>query len=106
MESKPVSEAITFSAKKMRKNSLFDSPYLFYDVYCLLPGQHQNVHAHENSDKVYYVLEGTGRFTVGDEEKDLTRGYAVLAPARIPHGVRNTFAENLILLVTMAPKLS
>ena len=69
MESKPVSEAIAFSEEKMRKNSLFDSPRLFYDVYCLLPGQHQKVHAHENSDKVYYVLEGTGRFTVGDEEK-------------------------------------
>ena len=106
MDSKPVSEAIAFSEEKMRKNSLFDSPYLFYDVYCLLPGQYQKVHAHENSDKVYYVLEGAGRFTVGDEEKDLSRGHAVLAPAGVPHGVRNTFAENLILLVTMAPKPS
>ena len=43
MESKPISEAIAFSEDKMRKNSLFDSPHLFYDVYCLLPGQHQNV---------------------------------------------------------------
>jgi mannose-6-phosphate isomerase-like protein (cupin superfamily) len=106
LESKPVSEAIAFSEEKMRKNSLFDSPRLFYDVYCLLPSQHQKVHAHENSDKVYYVLEGTGRFTVGDEEKDLARGHAVLAPAGTPHGVRNAFAENLILLVTMAPKPS
>ncbi|HZY57889.1 MAG TPA: cupin domain-containing protein, partial [Rubrobacteraceae bacterium] len=54
----------------------------------------------------YYVLEGAGRFTVGDEEKDLSRGHAVLAPAGVPPGVRNAFAENLILLVTMAPKPS
>ena len=56
MESKPVSEAIAFSEEKIKKNSLFDSPYLIYDVYCLLPGQQQKVHTHENSDKVYYVL--------------------------------------------------
>ena len=106
MESKPVSEAIAFSEEKIKKNSLFDSPHLFYDVYCLLHGQQQKVHTHENSDKVYYILEGAGRFTVGDEERDLPRGHAVLAPAGVPHGVRNAVGEPLVLLVTMAPKPS
>ncbi len=106
MNSKPVSKAVAFSEEKMKKNSLFDSPYLFYDLYCLLPGQHQKVHAHENSDKVYYVLTGTGRFTVGDEEQDLPKGHAVIAPAGEPHGVRNESEEALVLLVTMAPRPS
>ncbi len=87
----------------MRKNGLFASPRLFYDLYCLLPGQSQKVHSHEDSDKVYYVLEGTGHFTVSDEKRDLTEGHAVLAPAGEPHGVRNDTQENLVLLVTMAP---
>ncbi len=104
MDSKPVAEAISFSQEKMKKNSLFDSPHLFYDAYCLLPGQRQKVHAHDNSDKIYYVLEGTGRFTVGDEEQDLGEGHAVIARAGEPHGVRNASDENLILLVTMAPR--
>ena len=34
---------VSFSEEKMRKNSLFDSPHLFYDAYCLLPGQSQKV---------------------------------------------------------------
>ncbi len=106
MDSKYVSEAVAFSEEKMKKNALFDSPRLFYDLYCLLPGQQQKVHAHEGSDKVYYVLEGTGRFTVGDEEQDLGKGYAVMAPAGEPHGVRNETDENLVLLVTMAPRPS
>ncbi len=104
MESKPVGEAIAFSQEKMKKNSLFDSPHLFYDAYCLLPGQSQKVHAHEASDKVYYVLEGIGSFAVGDEERDLGPGHAVIARAGEPHGVRNTSDENLVLLVTMAPR--
>lgn len=90
----------------MQKNSLFDSPHLFYDTYCLLPGQSQKVHAHDGSDKVYYVLEGTARFTIGEEEKDLGAGHAVIAHAGDPHGVRNDTGENLVLLVTMAPRPS
>ena len=106
MDAKRVRGEISFSEEKMKKNSLFDSPYLFYDAYCLLPGQNQKVHAHEGSDKIYYVLEGTGSFTVGDEEEDLGEGHAVIARAGVPHGVRNETDENLVLLVTMAPRPS
>jgi mannose-6-phosphate isomerase-like protein (cupin superfamily) len=106
MDSKPITEVISFSEEKMKKNSLFDSPHLFYDAYCLLPGQSQKVHAHEGSDKVYYVLQGTGRFTIGEEEEDLGEGHAVIASAGVKHGVRNERQENLVLLVTMAPKPS
>jgi mannose-6-phosphate isomerase-like protein (cupin superfamily) len=106
LHSKRVDEEISFSEEKMKKNSLFDSPHLFYDTYCLLPAQAQKIHAHEGSDKVYYVLRGTGRFTVGDEEEDLDEGHAVIARAGVPHGVRNETDENLVLLVTMAPKPS
>ena len=104
MESKYVTQSLTFSEEKMRKNALFDSPHLFYDAYCLLPGQSQKVHAHEGSDKVYYVLRGTGTFTVGEEERDLAEGHAVIARAGDPHGVRNNAQDNLVLLVTMAPR--
>lgn len=104
MESRVLADATSFSEEKLQKNSLFDSERMFYDVYCLLPGQAQKVHSHEDSDKVYYVLEGTGRFTVGGEEEDLGRGTAVIARAGEPHGVENASGENLVLLVTMAPR--
>lgn len=106
METRTVADSVAFSEEKMKKNSLFDSPHLFYDTYCLLPGQAQKVHAHEGSDKVYYVLRGTGRFTVGREERDLGGGEAVIARAGDPHGVSNETREELVLLVTMAPRPS
>ena len=106
METRTVSDAVAFSEVKMKKNALFDSPHLFYDAYCLLPGQSQKVHAHESSDKVYYVLRGTGRFAVGEEERDLGEGNAVIARAGDPHGVRNETQENLVILVTIAPRPS
>ena len=106
MEIRSVADSEAFSGEKMQKNALFDSPHLFYDTYCLLPGQAQKVHAHEGSDKVYYVLRGRGRFTVAEEERDLGEGHAVIARAGDPHGVRNETQEELVLLVTMAPRPS
>jgi mannose-6-phosphate isomerase-like protein (cupin superfamily) len=51
-------------------------------------------------------MSGTGRFTVGDEEQDLSQGRAVIARAGELHGVRNESDHNLVLLVTMAPRPS
>ena len=90
----------------MKKNPLFDSPNLFYDAYCLLPGQSQKVHSHDASDKVYFVVQGAGRFTIGEEAADLAEGNATIARAGVPHGVRNDTADELVLLVTMAPRPS
>ena len=106
MEVRSVADSAAFSEEKLQKIALFDSPHLFYDTYCLLPGQSQKVHAHEGSDKIYYVLRGTGRFSVGGEEEDLGEGHAVIARAGDPHGVRNETQEELVLLVTMAPRPS
>ncbi len=106
LESRRLVDHVSFSDEKMKKNPLFDSPNLFYDAYCLLPGQSQKVHSHEESDKVYFVVRGSGHFTVGEEEADLTEGNAVIARAGVPHGVRNDSADDLVLLVTMAPRPS
>lgn len=106
MEIRTVSESMTFSEEKMQKNTLFDSSHLFYDAYCLRPGQSQKVHSHEGSDKIYYVLSGAARVTIGDEEQDLSEGQAVIARAGDPHGVRNESDGDLALLVTMAPRPS
>jgi mannose-6-phosphate isomerase-like protein (cupin superfamily) len=104
LESRRLEEQISFSKEKMQKKALFDSPHLFYDAYCLLPGQSQKVHAHEGSDKVYFVVRGAGRFTIGGEEADLGEGEAAIARAGIPHGVRNDSRDELVLLVAMAPR--
>lgn len=103
MDHRHIDETISFSEEKMQKNSFFGSERLFYDAYCLLPGQAQKVHSHDGSDKVYFVVRGTGRFTVGEEERDLGEGNAVIAKAGEPHGVRNETDGELVMLVTMAP---
>jgi quercetin dioxygenase-like cupin family protein len=97
-------QAAAFSAEKMKKVNLFDTERMFCDVYCFEPGQEQAGHAHAGSDKVYYVIDGRGRFTVGGDEREAGPGTAILAPAGKSHGVRNSSSERLRVLVFMAPK--
>ena len=99
-----VRERIAFKSEKLSKISLFDTDKFFCDIYCLRPGQNQKVHAHDESDKVYFVLEGNGKFTVGSEERQLGLDEVTIAPAGEPHGVVNDSDQNLVVLVFMAPK--
>jgi mannose-6-phosphate isomerase-like protein (cupin superfamily) len=103
MESKNVIAEQRFSAEKMQKINLFETAHLFTDIYCLEPEQEQKVHAHKGADKIYFVLEGTGRFHIGGNEQELPANTIVLAPADVEHGVRNASNQRLVLLVMMAP---
>jgi mannose-6-phosphate isomerase-like protein (cupin superfamily) len=103
MNLRSLRELPRFSADKMQKVSVFQTERLFYDLYCLEPGQAQKVHSHAASDKVYLVLEGRAAITLGDEEEELGPEQAVLCPAGVPHGARNPGDARAILLVVTTP---
>lgn len=92
-----------FSSEKMKKNNIFQTPRFFCDVYCFEPGQEQKGHVHGDQDKVYMVLEGQGKFKVGDEERVLGHGQGTMAPAGEEHGVVNHTNTRLKVLVFVAP---
>ena len=104
MEIRTVQELIRFSDEKMQKIPIFESDKCFCDVYCLKPGQDQRIHAHADSDKMYFVLRGKGMFHIGGEEQELGEGQAVIARPNQTHGVRNARSEDLVLLVFMVPQ--
>jgi quercetin dioxygenase-like cupin family protein len=104
MDTKRVSDEARFSADKMQKVPLFGSSSYFCDLYCLAPGQQQRIHSHAESDKIYYVIEGTVRAHIGGAEQELSVGEAVVARPGQDHGVRNESNENVVLLVFMTPR--
>ena len=104
MEIKDLKSLVEYNPEKMAKIPVFSSDKMFFDLYALLPGQAQKVHAHEGSDKVYYVLEGEVVVRIGDEEALLVPGMAALARSGEAHGVRNESANPALLLVVMAPR--
>ncbi len=103
MDVKDLGAFSAFADDKLKKHNLFETPRFFLDVYCLKPGQAQKPHAHEGADKVYVVLEGRCRFTVGKETAEHGVGAAVLAPAGEDHGVDNPGPADARLLVMMTP---
>ena len=104
MEVRKIDDLIRFSDEKMQKLPVFESPKYFCDLYCLKPGQDQRIHAHAESDKIYFVLKGRGVFHIAREEQELAAGEAVIARPGEVHGVKNSSAEDLVLLVFMTPR--
>jgi mannose-6-phosphate isomerase-like protein (cupin superfamily) len=104
MEIITLESLVRFSGDKMQKVPLFDSEKCFCDLYCLRPGQDQRVHTHEESDKIYVVVRGSGSFHIGGEERELKSGQAVIARPGQAHGVRNAGEQDLVILVFMTPK--
>lgn len=92
-----------FSADRMAKIALGATPRVHLDLYALEPGQAQKVHTHDDQDKVYVVLEGRGRITVGAAEETLEPGEAIVAAAGVPHGVVNDSGQRLLMLVLVSP---
>jgi quercetin dioxygenase-like cupin family protein len=91
------------SLEKFYKTTLWQGEHMMVGLNCLEPGQTQKIHAHDGAEKFYFVLEGSGIFTVGDEESAAGTGSLVIAPAGIPHGVTNNGDQRLSLLVAIAP---
>ena len=104
MEIRRLRDLIRFSDDKMQKVALFESQKYFCDLYCLKPGQDQRIHSHSESDKIYFVLRGKGLFHIAGEERELGENETVVARPGQDHGVKNSSAEELVLLVFMTPR--
>lgn len=100
---KQISEHIGSTPEKFYKTTLFRGDRLMVGLNCLEPGQVQHAHIHADQDKFYYVVEGNGRFQIGDTYTEATTGQLIWAAAGIHHGVENSGTTRLTLLVGIAP---
>ncbi len=98
-----VKEQARLAPDRMTKIALATTGRSQLDLYCVGPGQSQKAHTHDAQDKIYYVLEGSGRFSLGHEEERLSAGEALVAPAGIAHGLVNDGSEPLLVLVVVSP---
>ena len=98
----PLEEA-RFNPEKMGKSTLFSSPRILVGLNTFEPGQEHRLHTHEGMDKVYHVLQGRGHFLLDGEEVPMEAGTMLIAPEDVPHGVRNSSEERLVLLAVLAP---
>lgn len=62
-------------------------------------------HRHGRHDEGFYILSGTVRFTVGDEDYDATTGTLVMVPPGTPHTFANLSDQPAVMLSTFTPDL-
>jgi mannose-6-phosphate isomerase-like protein (cupin superfamily) len=98
----PAAHAV-YSADKIGKSTIFQSPRLLVGLNAFEPGQSHALHAHVGMDKVYSVVEGEGLFLLADRELPMRAGDLLVAPEGVAHGVRNTGSARLLVLAILAP---
>jgi quercetin dioxygenase-like cupin family protein len=62
-------------------------------------------HSHSNNEEIVYVLEGTLRYTVGSETRDLTAGQSMQTPKGTVHGFSNPFGRVARALIMLSPDI-
>lgn len=67
------------------------------------PGQGPPVHTHDAEDESWYVIEGTLRFRLGDQESEAPAGSFVFVPRGTPHAFVNTGDAPARILVMFNP---
>ncbi|MGC8759609.1 MAG: cupin domain-containing protein [Bryobacteraceae bacterium] len=92
-----------FLPDRMGKVTLASGERLSAGLNCLLPGQEHAAHVHADQDKLYYVLAGQGEAILGEEAHAVGEGDLVLAPAGVPHGLKNPGPGVLVVMVVFAP---
>jgi mannose-6-phosphate isomerase-like protein (cupin superfamily) len=66
------------------------------------PGGRVPLHRHAN-EEIYVILRGDGEMNVGGEIIPVREGSAVYLPPDVPHELRNTGGDNLLLMWVYAP---
>jgi mannose-6-phosphate isomerase-like protein (cupin superfamily) len=72
----------------------------------LPPGASVGRHHHVWTEEVYYILEGSGVMTVGDETRAVGAGDAVFIPSGQAHTLENTGPSPMTLLLVCGPAYS
>ena len=70
------------------------------------PGGATTAHYHRTTEELYYIVGGTGRMRIADEERDVRRGDCIVIPPGAEHKLTNTGAGPLVLLCCCAPAYS
>ena len=96
-------EHAVFQQAKMGKTTIFQSERMLVGLNGFEPGQSHALHTHAGMDKVYHVISGSGRFLLADRELDMEAGTMLVAPEGVPHGIRNSGNERLVVLAILAP---
>ena len=103
MRTKSLKDLVHFDPEDVRREPLFETDHLFSQVLCFDGKQHVGPMQDPDSDALFTVLAGEGRFSVGRRSKTLKQWGAVLVPAGSEVTVINLRNDPLVVLLVASP---
>ncbi|MBF0522268.1 MAG: cupin domain-containing protein [Candidatus Omnitrophica bacterium] len=99
-----VTDIKEFNVDKFIKKSPFNTDKFVYNVFYFNPRQILPFHKHPASDELFYIVDGVGQFTVGNESVIVGPSSSVYGPANVFHGLVNSGDKEMIIISIQAPK--
>ncbi len=103
MESFRIEDMIEYSSEKRVRKKLLQCDGLVSEMVCYEPGQETVPHHHPRQDEIFYIVEGQGTITIGDESVEVSATSVVFAPRDIPHAIAAAPDSRLVILFFKGP---
>lgn len=100
---KTIAEIAQFNSGAYVKRQIFNTESLQFGIYCLEPGQINPLHQHPQSSEICYFIQGTGEVVIGEQTAVVQPGVFVHILENIRHEIRNTGAEQMLIVVAQSP---
>lgn len=102
MQTVSVTDMIEFADKRRVRKKLLSEPMLESELVCYAPGQGTQEHFHKLQEEIYYIIEGSGSITIGDETTRVKAGDMIFSPADTPHSI-STGSERMVMIFIKGP---
>ena len=93
-------ELINFHTDKISREMLAETPEMRIALMCLEPGQELAPHK-ATMRLLMYVVEGSGAFTVGDQQIEAGEKSAILCEPMVEHGFKATKGRRLVVMAVV-----
>jgi quercetin dioxygenase-like cupin family protein len=99
-----VSDIKEFNADKFLKKVPLNTDKIVFNTFYFKPRQILSFHKHPATDELFYIVEGVGEFTVGNESITVGPTSSVYGPANVFHGLVNSGDKEMVVISVQAPK--
>jgi mannose-6-phosphate isomerase-like protein (cupin superfamily) len=99
-----VSDIKEFSTDAYMKKTPLDTDKFVFNTFYFSPRQILPFHKHPATDELFYIVDGVGQFTLGNENVMVGPGTTVYGPANVYHGLINHGNKELVVISVQSPK--
>jgi len=99
-----VNDIKEFNADKFVKKVPLGTDKFVFNTFYFKPRQILPLHKHPVTDELFYIVEGVGEFTVGNESVIVGPASAIYGPANVFHGLVNSGDKEMTVISVQAPK--